>query len=138
MLLFKHAIDSIAPSIGKEIDNGTKNLGAANWNDLRTLVAKILDSGKGKEVQIKLLKNTKGEATFPGYFSGITKEGKAYVRNNFIGDKLAFSTYEITRINNEANAKPTRAASYGTQSTVGGESSLGTPGLDIEFDMPVL
>ena len=138
MLLFKHAIDSIAPSIGKEIDNGTKNLGAANWNDLRTLVAKILDSGKGKEVQIKLLKNTKGEATFPGYFSGITKEGKAYVRNNFIGDKLAFSTYEITRINNEANAKPTRAASYGTQPTVGSESSLGTPGLDIEFDMPVL
>ena len=138
MLLFKHAIDSIAPAIGKEIDNGTKNLGAADWNGLRTLVAKILDSGKDKEFQIKLLKNNKGEATFPGFFSGITKEGKAYVRNNFIGTKLAFSTYEITRINNEATAKPTSVSSYATQSKPAAAASGQGNDLNMDFDLPIL
>jgi hypothetical protein len=112
MLLFKHAIDTINPTIAKQIDSNEKNLGAASWDDLRGLVAKILDAGKGVTTKIKLLKNNKGEAQFPGFFTGISKEGKVYVKNNFIGERLSFSTYEADKINKEQNAKPTSAASF--------------------------
>jgi len=112
MLLFKHAIDAINPTIAKQIDDGSKNLGAKDWDTLRALVAKILDAGKDSETHIKLVKNNKGEAAFPGFFAGLTREGKAYIKNNFIGDKLAFSTYESQKIKDAAGAKPTTAKSY--------------------------
>ncbi len=138
MLLFKHAIDSINPTVAKQIDEGTKNLGATDWDGLRKLVVQILDAGKGTSMQIKLLRNTKGEATFPGFFAGITKEGKAYVRNNFIGDKLSFSTYEKQRIETEASAKPTAAKTYSAPSIAGTTQGSESAGVDIQFDMPIL
>lgn len=136
MLLFKHVIDSVNPAIAKEIDDGTKNLGAKTWDDLRKLVAKILDVGKGTVVKIKLLKNKKGEAIFPGYFTGLSKpdpvtnESKVYMRNNFVGKNLAFSTYEAQRINNESNATPTKIDPF--------KEDLGmpeAPGNDLAFDV---
>lgn len=138
MLLFKHAIDAIAPEVGKQIDSGAKSLGAPDWNGLRILVAKILDSGKGNPTQIKLMKNNKGEAQFPGFFSGVSKEGKAYIRNNFMGNKLAFSTYELTRINNAATAKPTPAAGFVVNNTFAPTAPATSDPLDFTFDMPEL
>jgi len=129
MLLFKHLIDTLNPKVAKAIDEGTQNLGAKNFDELRTLVSKILNPAKGVETQIKLVKNNKGEAQFPGFFSGITKDGKAYVRNNFVGPKLAFTSYELTKINNEATAKPTTQASYDKIDTPN------TDNLDLNFDI---
>lgn len=136
MLLFKHAIDAINPAIAKEIDGGTKNLGAKDWDGLRKLVAKILESGIGSKFQIKLLKNNKGEATFPGFFVGISKEGKAYIKNNFIGTKLAFSTYEVDRINKEATATPTKASTYRSlDNALDGLEEPKSADLNLDFDM---
>lgn len=126
MLLFKHAIDSINPTIGQQIDNETKSLASPDWDSLRILVSKILNAGKGTEVQIKLLTNKKGDATFPGYFTGISKEGKAYIRNNFIGHKLAFSSYEQSRISTMAAAKPTPVDSFVTNNK---------PKADLDLDL---
>jgi hypothetical protein len=132
MLLFKHAIDSIVPSIGKDIDEKKKSLGASNWEDLRSLVVKILDAGKGASTRIKLMKNGKtGEATFPGFFTGLTKEGVPYVKNNFIGNKIAFSTYELQRISNEATAKPTKASEF----TMAAPEAESQDGLDLTFEV---
>ena len=144
MLLFKHAIDAINPTIAQQIDNGTKSLGAANWEELRKLVAKILDAGKGVSTQIKLLNNSKGEPIFPGYFAGLTKpdpvtgESRAYIRNNFIGGKLAFSAYEKTRITNEANAKPTKVNSFSASTNPFDLGEVAAPGNDLAFDIPDL
>lgn len=132
MLLFKHAIDTINPTVAKQIDNKEKSLGASNWDDLRKLVSTILDKGKGTVTKIKLLKNTKTqEAVFPGFYAGLTKEGIAYVRNNFIGDKVSFSTYETTRIKNEATAAPVKVSSF--NSTFEPASQVGED-LDLDFD----
>lgn len=138
MLLFKHAIDAINPTIAKQIDEGTKNLGAKDWNELRVLVSKILDQGKGAEVEIKLLTDSKGEAIFPGYFSGITKEGKAYIRNNFIGKNLAFSTYEVTRINTASTAKPNKVETFSSSSLVDSSAASQGDALDLDFEVPDL
>lgn len=133
MLLFKHAIDTINPDIAKAIDEGTKNLGAKNWNDLRALVAKILDAGKGTQTKIKLITNKKGEGVFPGFFSGLTRDGKPYVRNNFIGTKVAFSSYELDKMNKRQTATPTNTDDFALGSTNRGSED--TSGLDLDFDI---
>ena len=138
MLLFKHAIDIINPEVAKQIDSGTKNLGAKDWDSLRKLVQQILDVGKGTKFQIKLLITSKGEAAFPGFFSGISKEGKVYVRNNFIGKKLGFSAYETTRINNAAKARPAEVKPFDAVSQYNDLPPATSGGLDIDFDLPQL
>lgn len=110
MLLFKHIIDAFVPEIAKQIDNKEKSLGAKSWDELRKLIVTILDKGKGRKCNIKLIKDNKGEAKFPGFFASISKDGTAYIRNNFIGEKVAFTAYEADKINKEASAKPTSAA----------------------------
>lgn len=107
MLLFKHAIDAIRPETGKKIDTGEVELTAKNWNELRQLVAAILNKGKGAQTKIKLLIDNKGYGRFPGFFTGINSEGKCYIRNNFIGNKLGFTPYEVSRMETVATAKPT-------------------------------
>lgn len=136
MLFFKHAIDSINPTIAMKIDGGTVNLNAASWEELRTLVAKILDDGsKTTEFKIKLLKNSKtGEATFPGFFTGIKKDdNKAYVKNNFIGPKVSFSVYEAGKILKESTAVVTNTAKSAFNGDLN-ETSASDSGLDMNFD----
>jgi len=107
MLMFKHLIDVVNPSVAKAIDSKEKELIAKDWDGIRILVEKILIKGVGTETKIKLINNTKGEPKFPVFFAAVNREGKAYIRNNFIGDKVAFTPYELTRIKNASTAKPT-------------------------------
>lgn len=107
MLLFKHVIDAFVPEIAGKIDRNEQQLVAKNWEELRKLVKAILDKGIGNTSNIKLITDNKGEAKFPGFFAAVNKEGKAYVRNNFCGAKVAFTSYESEKINKTATAKPT-------------------------------
>lgn len=108
MLLFKHVIDAVTPEIGKKIDNKEIDLGGRNWEELRDNMVAIFEKGKGAKTSIKLLNDNKGYPRFPGFFAGVGKDdNRAYIRNNFVGNKLGFSPYETTRINNEMKAKPT-------------------------------
>lgn len=135
MLFFKHAIDAINPVVALKIDSQTTSLNASSWDELRQLVGKILDAGKGTSFKIKLLKNGKtGEATFPGYFTGIKKEdNKAYIKNNFIGPKVAFTSYEMDRIKKEATAVVTKTnESSFNQNSIANEPA--SDGLDMDFD----
>lgn len=138
MLLFKHAIDTINPEIAKQIDDGTKNLGAKDWDTLRKLVQTILNAGKGVKFQIKLLTDRNGEPTFPGFFSGISKEGKVYIRNNFIGKKLGFSAYESTKINNAVIAKPKEINPFDSGAASKEPTSGHSSELEMDFDLPEL
>ena len=118
MLLLKHVIDAVLPLLGKKIDEGELTLGGKNWEQLRTNVVTVLEKGKGATTKIKLLSDNKGNARFPGFFTGLNQEGKAYIRNNFVGNTIGFTSYEKTRIDNAANAKPTdMSESLGVLST---------------------
>lgn len=132
MLLFKHIIDAFVPEIASQIDKKEKSLGAKSWDDMRKLIGAILDKGKGRTSKVKLIKDNKGEAKFPGFFSGLTKEGVAYIRNNFVGEKVAFSAYEISRINSEATAKVTPASTF-TEADL----TDSTPETDLDLDFTV-
>ena len=80
------------------------------------------------------MKNGKtGEATFPGFFAGIRKDdNKAYVKNNFIGPKVAFSVYEAGKILKEATAVVTKTAGSAFNGDLT-EAPAGDAGLDMNF-----
>jgi hypothetical protein len=118
MLLLKHVIDAVLPAVGKKIDEGEVTLGGKNWEQLRTNVVTVLEKGKGVTTKIKLLSDNKGNPRFPGFFTSLNQEGKAYIRNNFVGNTIGFTSYEKTRIDNAASAKPTdMSESLGISST---------------------
>ena len=105
MLLLKHVIDAVLPAVGKKIDEGEVTLGGKNWEQLRTNVVTVLEKGKGVTTKIKLLSDNKGNPRFPGFFTSLNQEGKAYIRNNFVGNTIGFTSYEKTRMDNAASAK---------------------------------
>lgn len=111
MLLIKHVIDAVRPDAGAKIDSGEVSLSAKSWDELRKIVTEILNKGKGAKTKIKLLTDNKGYGRFPGFFTGISRDGKCYVRDNFIGNKVGFSPYEISRIKAASVAKPTDMSS---------------------------
>ncbi len=134
MLFFKHVIDGFVPEIAEKIDKKEVSITAKNWDELRTKVVTLTTKGKGRTSYIKLVEDKNGDAKFPSFFAGVSREGLAYVRNNFIGNKLAFSTYEIQKINEKANARITPAEDFipeiGTSTP-----DLGDSGLDLDFEV---
>ena len=132
MLMFKHIIDSFVPEVAVAIDKKEKTLGAKNWEELRKLIVSIFNKGVGRTSKIKLIKDKNGEGRFPGFFSGVNREGQAYIRNNFVGSKVAFSSYEMERMTKEAAAKPTPMS---TGFDLGPTSGPSNSGLNLDFDL---
>lgn len=133
MLLFKHIIDGFVPKIAEQIDKKEKSINAKSWDDLRNTMVKILEYGKGNTNNIKLVVNKENEAKFPSYFAGLSREGIAYVRNNFVGQKVAFTPYEITKMNAAATAAPSKVDNFAPE--VEEESSDVDTSLDLDFDV---
>ena len=138
MLLFKHAIDALNPAMGAAIDAGTKNLVSPDWVSLRNLVSQILSAGKGCQTTIKLITNNKGEACFPGYFTALNRDGKAYLKNNFIGDKLGFTPAEAAKIKTAAEAKPTSMSNHNSPASKSDFTPTpSAPADDLNFNMDI-
>lgn len=66
----------------------------------------VLKPAIGKIFKLKLIANKKGEPVLP-YFVNINKEGKAYASNNFIGQNVFFTPYELETKKKREEAKPT-------------------------------
>lgn len=133
MLFFKHVIDGFVPEVAEKIDRKEVSITAKNWDELRTKMVTLTNKGKGRTADIKLVENKDGEARFPSFFAGVSREGVAYVRNNFIGKKLAFSAYELQKIKDKQTAKPTPANDFIPEmsESTGSEDS----GLDLDFEV---
>lgn len=107
MLTFKHLIDAVNPSLSALIDNGTQSLNAPNWDALRKMMVEVTSSGIGRKTKIKLEKRKNGEAAFPGFVANYSRSGQLYMRTNFIGDNVFFTTKELNKIKQQETAKPT-------------------------------
>lgn len=132
MLLFKHIIDGFVPKIAEQIDKKEKSISAKSWDDLRNTMVKILEYGKGNTCGIKLVVNKENEAKFPSFFAGLSREGVAYVRNNFVGNKLAFSPYELSKITAAATAAPSKVDNFIPEPE---DQTEDTSGLDLDWEM---
>lgn len=111
--LFFHLLKAINPELSAKIESGEKKLPfkpgtpAEIWEQLCQVFIKATESSKGKETQIKLLMNKKGDAIFP-YFLNYSKEGEIYMSTNFIGENLGFTAKEKTYISKMQSAAPTK------------------------------
>lgn len=107
MLLLKHLIDAVNPELGKAIDSGKKSINTTSWDSLRDLMVKATETGKGTKTKIKLFKNKKGEAVFPGFLAAYSRTGQLYMTTNCIGNNIFFTAKELKRIQTAETAKPT-------------------------------
>lgn len=141
MLLFKHLIDAVNPELGALIDKGEagaqmKVSGSELsdiWVSLCNVIKNATDPGIGTKVQLKLIVNKKGEPIFP-YFAGLNKEGKTYMKSNFIGAKLFWSPSELKQLQKVATAKPTPVSNGFDLGKVGVTTGSETVGMDATMD----
>ena len=142
MLIFKHLIDAVNPELGALIDKGeagnqmkiTGNDSHSTWLSLRNVMKAATESGIGKEVKLKLIVNKKGEAVFP-YFAAIDKEGKKYMKFNFIGENVFFNAKEIAALKKVAGAKPTKIGESFDLSMAGEPSTGAGSEADMDFKL---
>ena len=130
MLLFKHLIDAVNPTLAQAIDKKEKNLNTTSWDALRKLMVQATDPGKGTQTKIKLFKKTSnGAAIFPAFFANYNKDGKLYMSTNFIGNHVFFTNKELDRIARANEATPTDVASLDVNPTAQVDST------DFNFDI---
>lgn len=95
--------------------------------------AKVTAPAVNKKTKLKLVMNNKQEASLP-FFLNLSKEGEPYVSNNWLGDKVFFSDFEIEQMAKQQKAKPTDmndAVEDGiTESTAGTSANS-----DLEFEV---
>lgn len=100
-----HVVGVLAPANLEKLKTVEFDL-PKDFDKLCELIRKSLKSSENKTTKIKLVGDSKGYATLP-QFININKDGDAYISNNWLGDNLAFTPYEITRKEKQAKAKPT-------------------------------
>lgn len=92
-----------------------------NFDEVAKFFVAILDKVKGTETNLKLIgkanKDGQVNAALP-YFVNVNRNGDVYISDNFIGDKLFFSTYEETQRQKYLNTKPTQMKSDDVLDTV--------------------
>ena len=102
LALIKLLISAVNPTIMDKL-----SIKCSSWDELRKLVIDSTNPGKGTEVQIKLLKNNKGEGIFPMYFYSYNKEMEPYFSSYFIGKHLKFTDKELKRMEATPTVAPT-------------------------------
>lgn len=119
MTLLRHLGAGIScPELNQKIsefDNKT------TWEQIRNIVVETTAPAIGNETKIKLLGrkrtdvNTGVEYTdpvFPAFFLAYTQDGRLYMRTNFIGKGVYFSTKELGAIKKQTEAKPVAASEF--------------------------
>ena len=105
-----------------------------SFGDMCAALIKITDPKKGEVTNLKLIGKTDKDgnvvAALPK-FVALSKEGKLFTSDNFVGDKLFFSTYEEGKRKEYLNTKPTK-----TPSTP--EPNLEAPAQEEESDLDSL
>ena len=118
---FQKSIGQFLTVIAPEI-MGKLSGKSTTFETLATFIAKNTESKKGTVTNIKLIGNSQNRARIPYIASVFEKGGPVVVTNNWIGDNLGFTTYELSAKAKQANAAPTDMAS-----TQGGTTGSSAP-----------
>lgn len=91
-----------------------------SFDDVCATLIKITDPKKGTKTHLKLIGRTNNEgkikAALP-YFVSLNKDGEVWTSDNFIGDKLDFTAYELKQKEAYTNAVPTTMDKPSTSNT---------------------
>lgn len=106
---FKQIVEAVNPTYYKENIEGASPR-FKNWEELRTAFVELTKPGIGTQTQIKLEKNKKGEAQFPGFPLTITREGVLLRTSTYIGKNLGWTAKELKAKTNFVTASVTPMA----------------------------
>lgn len=98
--LFKEVFDKNKDKLAVELPKDFKKLVEA--------MQKLAEAGKAidKETKIKVVGNKKNYASLPNFIN-ISKAGDCYISNDWIGNNIAFSAYELKKMKSQTEAAPT-------------------------------
>jgi hypothetical protein len=97
-------------------------------------LGEVLKPAVGKPTKLKLIGNKKGEATLP-YFVNLNRDGQAYASNNFVGDKVFFSNYELEAMKKRQEATPTDMGTVSDEINTGEDVSESVDNDDLNFEV---
>lgn len=102
-----HVMTTLAPEMMEKFSKAVSGITLPDdFEKLVETMNKALAKSLNKKTKLKVVGDSKGYATLPT-FVNINKDGEAYLSNNWLGDTVAFSDYEVKKMNEQKNAKPT-------------------------------
>lgn len=145
MVSLRQIFDALDSKIGDMIDNDNVVIKDQNGNDKKVNTAdldftklvklsKILtDPYIGTEVEIKLVPQSNGFNSIPGFPAKINRAGALGIATRFIGHNLTLSQSEQRRIDAAQNNRPTNMASNSNATLEGVADALN---IDSTSDLP--
>lgn len=125
-----HVMTNLAPDMMEKFTKAVSGLALPDdFEKLVEIMNKALAKSINKHTRLKLIGNNKGYASLPS-FVGINKEGEAYISNNWLGENVAFSDYEVKKMNEQKNAKPTAVSD-----DVVDADTTASDNTDLDFDV---
>ena len=145
MVSLRQIFDALDSKIGDMIDNDNVVIKDQNGNDKKVNTAdldftklvklsKVLtDPYIGTEVEIKLVPQSNGFNSIPGFPAKINRAGALGIATRFIGHNLTLSQSEQRRIDAAQNNRPTNMASNSNATLEGVADALN---IDSTSDLP--
>lgn len=103
-----HICTALAPNEFEKLKGVELDL-PKDFEKLVTAVKKVLAKAIGVETNIKLVGNNKGYADIPKFVNINRTSKDAFISNNWLGENLAFTPYEVQQMNKAKNSTPTPA-----------------------------
>lgn len=101
---------AINPEGYEKMQELSKNGKIKTMDDFIAVAMKVANAKKGATTHLKLVGRTSNGATYANIpnVAALNKAGELYPGNNFVGDNLAFSSWEMQKANEFKNAKPSK------------------------------
>lgn len=110
LISLRQILDALDPTIGQGIDNNEITI-TGSFTQVVNKVKQLTTPHIGKEVEIKLIPQSNGFNSIPGFPARISKTGALGIATRFIGTGLTLTPSEKKKIDAAANATPTNMAS---------------------------
>lgn len=140
MVALRQIFDALDPKIGEAIDNNNVVVSSQkidinkidSFERLVKLAVALTKPYIGTELEIKLVPQSNGFNSIPGFPAKINRAGALGIATRFIGHNLTLSQNEQKRIEQSQNSRPTNMAS--SDSTLDGVADA--LGVDTGSDLP--
>lgn len=136
-------LDAIDPEIGVKLSandiqvNGKKvDVSSLDFKKLVKLVAYLTTPYIDKELELKLIPQSKGFAAVPGFPAKLNKAGEVVIASRFIGHNLALNQSEKKKIDAAKDAQPTNMRQTATGNVDDLVDDLGIKESEKDDDLP--
>lgn len=140
LIAVRQIIDALDPKLGEDVDNDNIVINGKHvkkdglsFDQLVKLIGALTAPYNGTEVEIKLVPQSNGFSSIPGFPAKINRAGALGIATRFIGHGLVMNQSEQKRIDAAKNAQPTNMAQTTTGSTDGLAKALGMDDEDKDF-----